>query len=503
MPSLTRRSESPPSAFAVPAGKFHSNVAARFSQSRRSIRLFLIVAASFSFAFQTKYGRTQDSGASVPPAAVSTLTPSPVKGARVVNVNMFGAVGDGVANDTAAFDAALTSVAGGGTCLVPKGTYLISATGIKARVVSNVHLRGAGREASVLKIAGMPPGNFLWCQGNDWSVEDLTIDMQDYFTNFSGYAALVAIGSNWRVANCAIVKIGRIGINVDGGSHGVVEKNLFVKTGPSRLNNSAILGVVDSQGHLPFDMRIVNNVCVNSEIYFNGKHSLIAGNRVNGSGFGSNICVGVHSDDISVIGNMCSGGRGLDESNSYVSGFELWATNSVIVNNVSHDNDGAGITMGGNNCIVIGNRCWDNARLSGRVGGSGIVARAHPTFPNAASGSVFIGNSCFDTRWPEKTMTQAYGYNEVGNGLKYISQFENDYGRNRIGATHFNSLFEQPNVSEVGPRHVVLQRISRAMISRLKTVAAATDIEMSDSARRALREYLKRENENSDSATSR
>src|ERR1700675_674223 len=44
----------------------------------------------------------------------------------------------------------------------------------------------------------------------------------------------------------------------------------------------------------------------------------------------------------------------------------------------------------------------------------------------ASSGSLFIGNSCFDTR-PRSAMTQAYGYNEAGNGLKDIKQFGNDY----------------------------------------------------------------------------
>jgi hypothetical protein len=44
----------------------------------------------------------------------------------------------------------------------------------------------------------------------------------------------------------------------------------------------------------------------------------------------------------------------------------------------------------------------------------------------ASSGSLFIGNACFDTR-PRSAMTQVYGYNEVGNGLKNIKHFENDY----------------------------------------------------------------------------
>src|SRR6266496_5872952 len=111
-----------------------------------------------------------------------------------------------------------------------------------------------------------------------------------------------------------------------------------------------------------------------------------------------------------------------------------------------------------------------------RLGGSGIVARAHPTFPNAASGSLFIGNSCFDTR-PRSAMTQAYGYNEVGKGLKDIIHFENDYNRNRIGPAKFSSARGQ-------------MQISPEMKNKLK--ALAEDADMPDNARRAGREYLSR-----------
>ena len=134
-------------------------------------------------------GTTESS--TVTPSNAGSLTttealtgPSPDKGDQVANVKTYGAVGDGVTNDTAAFNAALTSLAtaGGGRCLVPKGTYLISATtnpAITSHVSSNVHLVGEGREVSILKIAGIPAGNFLFCSGDNWSVEDLTIDMQD------------------------------------------------------------------------------------------------------------------------------------------------------------------------------------------------------------------------------------------------------------------------------------------------------------------------------------
>ena len=237
--------------------------------------------------------------------------------------------------------------------------------------------------------------------------------------------------------------------------------------------------MVDGEGHLPINMHIIDNVCVNSLIYFNGKDSVIARNRVSGSRFGTNICTGVYSDNVSVINNTCSGGRGRDECKSYVSGFELWAPNSVIANNTSYDNDGPGITMGGNNCIVIGNRCWNNAGLSGVVGGSGIVARAHPTFPNAASGSVFIGNSCFDTR-PRRAMTQAYGYNEVGKGFRDIKQFGNDYNRNRVGPVKLQARGEYAE-------HL---QVSTEIKNKLRGLA--DDPDLPDTARRAARQYLAR-----------
>ena len=47
-------------------------------------------------------------------------------------------------------------------------------------VLSGVHLIGEGRRASVLKVDGMPTNHLLQCEGDNWSVENLTFDMGDY-----------------------------------------------------------------------------------------------------------------------------------------------------------------------------------------------------------------------------------------------------------------------------------------------------------------------------------
>src|SRR5436190_1698300 len=205
-----------------------SKPTSRFVRKGRRLPFFFVTAASVSFALQLlplnggtlTSGSTESSAASTSNSSNATTTgavtaPIPDKGGQLVNIKDYGAVGDSVTNDTAAFIKALAACAvDGGTCLVPEGTYLISASVISARprkpsVLSGVHLTGAGHGTSILKIAGMPTDNFLPCEGDNWSVENLTFDMGDYTPPSVGFIAIACRGNNWRVSNCAIVKSGK------------------------------------------------------------------------------------------------------------------------------------------------------------------------------------------------------------------------------------------------------------------------------------------------------
>ena len=69
----------------------------------------------------------------------------------------YGAVGNGIADDTTAVQAAINAVstAGGGTVFFPQGTYLVTPTSSPAITVpSNIRLLGSDRKASILKKNG-------------------------------------------------------------------------------------------------------------------------------------------------------------------------------------------------------------------------------------------------------------------------------------------------------------------------------------------------------------
>jgi parallel beta-helix repeat protein len=318
----------------------------------------------------------------------------------------------------------------------------------------------------------MPANHLLQCDGDNWSVENLTFDMGDY-TPSVGLAAIACKGKNWRVANCTIIKSGRWGIAAFGGNNWSIEGNYISRTVPGARPPTGAILVSGSAGVWSSHGRVISNVCDGAGITFSWDNGIIARNKVTRSGFGSGIFVqglpSTHAPTIS--GNICSnGGSGYDAAQGgkwwSVNGFETWAPDSVIYNNIAHDNDGGGFAIGGQNSIVIGNKAYNNGR--GHHGYAGFNARINLAQGTSASHSIFIANSSYD---------QDYGYREQGTGLSDIKQIGNDYNRNRIGpAKSFSAGNQMP--------------MSPEMKSKLK--ALAQDPDVPDNARRTVHEYLAR-----------
>ncbi|WP_059049993.1 glycosyl hydrolase family 28-related protein [Paenibacillus senegalimassiliensis] len=94
-----------------------------------------------------------------------------------INVKAYGAIGDGVADDTTAIQAAITDAynSGRGLVFLPAGVYIV--TGIQYR--SNITIKGAGVGATVVKLKDNTPNTSVFnCtpEVSDVCIRDLTID---------------------------------------------------------------------------------------------------------------------------------------------------------------------------------------------------------------------------------------------------------------------------------------------------------------------------------------
>ena len=144
---------------------------------------------------------------------------------EIVSVNDFGAVGDGVTDDSAAFQAALNAVAaaGGGTVRLPPGRYYCpnnSAT--RLIIVSSVSIEGAGMFSSVIMF-----GDSAGASRRDLLTTDGTVD---YDITISG----VGFESDWGAGGSYVQRSHLVEIHTTG----VVEvKNC-------RFSNSRFMSLV-------------------------------------------------------------------------------------------------------------------------------------------------------------------------------------------------------------------------------------------------------------------
>ena len=115
-----------------------------------------------------------------------------------VSVLDFGAVGDGVADDTAEIQAAIDAVgaAGGGVVYLPPGTYLVSGTGTIAIQINhnNVTLAGAGQNTSTIKLANSQDKYTIYAADKtSLRFRDLTIDGNNSNQSAAGLSGLYTL----------------------------------------------------------------------------------------------------------------------------------------------------------------------------------------------------------------------------------------------------------------------------------------------------------------------
>lgn len=149
-----------------------------------------------------------------------------------LNVKDFNAVGDGIVDDTQAFENAIAALpSGGGTIYIPQGQYAIQLTITKANVI----LQGAGSDSTILTNNTSTPGDYCV----DFDLPVLGSSVAPYSASVRDLAIAGSYTSNYhglRISNCSqgyfknvyIVDVGHaLLLN---GCYNTSFENFFVKT---------------------------------------------------------------------------------------------------------------------------------------------------------------------------------------------------------------------------------------------------------------------------------
>ena len=199
------------------AGYTVSGVNIIFSEAPPSLSNIEVLGWAVSIGAETSSNLVSYTPAGT--GAVLTTVQSKLR--ESVSVKDFGAVGDGVTNDYAAFNSALNS--GAGSVFVPSATYVI---GTNIVIPSGVSLVGeAGRIPKLLFSDGVTIGLMRRAQQDTAIIENIDLDL----TNITNNCVGILFNGTWRSDIRKILMRGPGGTNPASGqvSYGIVYRSLY------------------------------------------------------------------------------------------------------------------------------------------------------------------------------------------------------------------------------------------------------------------------------------
>jgi polygalacturonase len=356
-----------------------------------------------------------------------------------VSVTAYGAVCDGVTDDSARINSAIAAVyrAGGGDLTFPTDRIC----GITARLTlyPNVHLRGLGG-STIKLLANIGDYAIAGIAAHNSGVSDLTFDAGDYDGGPTSAAIAWQNSNGVSVRRVQIVNQGRFGIVLNGGAN----YDFLDNTISCRAKNSTICGTsAQNQAILVASSlpsgggRIAGNTLTGSGMDIATANSAIVYNTITHWHFGGGITTEQASNayGLTIVGNVTTGGIGTDANNTVVLGLEQWAPDSYIAFNYSADNDGDGIDIGGLNNTVDRNVTVDNSQIKKGLL-DGIVCR-YGTPDYNCSNSTFIGNRSYNSAGRDGP--QKYAYAEQSASVAGVTLIGNDFPDNAAGGAHILS----------------------------------------------------------------
>lgn len=349
---------------------------------------------------------------------------------EIVSVKDFGAVGDGVADDT---NAIKNAIASNRTVHFPAGTYLITSHIVKSNL-SNVALIGEGRGVSTILCSASAtftnsPIGFSTCDTVE--VSGLTIDQNNNSSLTAAYPVFIAVSSTrMAVRNCFFTRYTYIACALNSCTFSFIEDNIIERDTAINTTNYAInvsSSVSRSQGIV-----VRNNICRRASSIYSGYNIQVIGNTFISYKYGAGINTSQEADDGSygqyiIIGNNCSNGTGVDSDGVNVAGMEILGQNNIISGNVCSQNGGVGIAVLGYRNIVSNNICSGNGvNLSASPAYRAGILMGYASLYTSGSYSFVSGNKCHDLG----ATTQLYGYYEESASLTGITCKGNDFTQN-------------------------------------------------------------------------
>lgn len=367
----------------------------------------------------------------------STTLRAPLQdnGGQVFNVKAFGAVGNGIANDTAAI-AAAQSAAGAGCVYFPPGTYMV--TGLTVNTAGQSLKLEAGAIVQLVAGLGTPTPVVLITSANVAILGPGTIDGNSAAqTSANGFDGVkFANGADDGIIEAVTVQNAAwIGIRADGANRVRIALNRVLNNTHSGISSSSLSSSME--GPLILGNTVISSsTTASSGVNVQGGSSIVLvisprviGNQVEAtSGIGvqiSNCQYAKVSDNLaagpaqafSVVGgtdNVVSGNTALPSGGG--AGIEFGSNNSICANNtVNHSGTGAGITadnISGTHVVISNNKVTGAQTQGIRVGSydhvsvtGNVIQQFALTTPSVhgvievsptGAGTVLIGNNVCD-----------------------------------------------------------------------------------------------------------
>jgi parallel beta-helix repeat protein len=286
---------------------------------------------------------------------------------RTLNVLDYGAKGDNINDDTAAFIAAIAAATSGSVVFIPRGIYRI--TNVIQVYKSNITIQGAGMgRTRILRVFN---NTVFDCKGEGIYIQDLEVDGVN--ATYSNAPSLIYMQTTMStIDNCMIHHSSDQGILFDGNS-----SNCWTNTVRNcRFFSNSTVGIGQNKAT---NTIITNNIIQDNNYEAitidNGTHQCLVSNN-----FISGNCItgGVGSIGIDYASNCTITGNIIFATKSNLPGIRTQndlgpSTMIIITNNQIGYNQGGGIdiyngTGGGNTHFNIqGNTLRDNTNFGIRI----------------------------------------------------------------------------------------------------------------------------------------